>query len=322
MIDISYEALIRCWRKIADPENGWLRHEFRDGLVWKTLLVMTSKGETLSAAATADRGRWLKKLASEAWAERYGGGWSQVKALLERSNKAAQEQEKERRREAEERVKRAEEIAAQKERLREEQRRRADDAIASQRQQRRWTMAAVGTAVVAIIAAAYAWTQSERADQAALDAQKAQAQAEEQRDAARHAKAKAEEQRLRAEQAVIETKAASYWSGLQLWSDPLTFRDVATLWDLTQQDDTVRVAFVRQLASNPGLIAQFGFKPQPIARAVGLRWPDEAREIVKQSVAELASGQFDLKKPIHGSLSPTLGFWLLLRSCWSWIRRR
>ena len=90
----------------------------------------------------------------------------------------AKQQEEERQREAEERVKRAEEIAAKEEQLREEQRRRAEDAIASQKRQRWWTIAALGTAVIAIVAAVYAWTESQRADQAALDAQKTQAQAE------------------------------------------------------------------------------------------------------------------------------------------------
>ena len=144
-VDISHEALIRWWQRIADPEDGWLRHEFRDGLVWKTLLVMAGKGETLSAAATVDRGKWLRTLPSEAWAERYGGDWSQVKGLIERSDELAEQREEERQRDAKERVKRAEEIAAKGEQLREAQRRRAEDAIASQRRQRRWTIAGAGS---------------------------------------------------------------------------------------------------------------------------------------------------------------------------------
>ena len=102
-------------------------------------------------------------------------------------------------------------------------------------------------------------------------------------------------QKTLADEAVIETKASAFWNGLQLWNDPLRERDVATLWKLTQEDDDVRVAFVRRLANSRDLIAQFGFKPQPIARAIGLRWPDEAREIAEESVAHLASGQFDPK---------------------------
>ena len=186
------------------------------------------KGETLSAAATADRGKWLKTLPSEAWAERYGGDWSQVKGLIERSEELAKQREEERQREAKERIKRAEEIAAKEEQLREEQRRRAEDAIASQKRQRWWTIAALGTAVIAIVAAVYAWTESRRAD---LAAETARAEAK------------------RANEAAIETKAASYWNGLQLWNDPLRPEDVKTLWNVAQEDDTVRVAFVRQLAN-------------------------------------------------------------------------
>ena len=29
LIDISHEALIRCWLKIADDKDGWLQREFR-----------------------------------------------------------------------------------------------------------------------------------------------------------------------------------------------------------------------------------------------------------------------------------------------------
>ena len=37
-IDISHEALIRCWRRISDKENGWLQTEIRDGLGWRLLV--------------------------------------------------------------------------------------------------------------------------------------------------------------------------------------------------------------------------------------------------------------------------------------------
>ena len=39
IIDISHEALIRYWRAIADPQSGWLRREFSDGLVWQSMLL-------------------------------------------------------------------------------------------------------------------------------------------------------------------------------------------------------------------------------------------------------------------------------------------
>ncbi len=84
-IDISHEALIRCWRKVADRKEGWLQREFRDGLTWQTLRVHSG---TLSAAATEEYDDWLRGLPSRAWAERYGGGWPQVDDLMQRSRKA------------------------------------------------------------------------------------------------------------------------------------------------------------------------------------------------------------------------------------------
>ena len=78
-IDISHEALIRCWQRIAAPEDGWLVREFKNGLVWRSLLVQAESFErnssnVLSAATTGERDTWLKRR-NAAWAERYGGGW-------------------------------------------------------------------------------------------------------------------------------------------------------------------------------------------------------------------------------------------------------
>ena len=92
-IDISHEALIRCWRRIAAPDDGWLKREFDDGLAWRSLLVegrAFSKDDSrvLSPSATADRGS-LYAARSEPWSLRYGGGWEQVGALLSASRTAA-----------------------------------------------------------------------------------------------------------------------------------------------------------------------------------------------------------------------------------------
>lgn len=78
LIDISHEALIRCWRKIADPKDGWLIREFRNGLVWRALLVQAESFErdpanVLAPIATDEREQWLRRR-NLAWAERYGGG--------------------------------------------------------------------------------------------------------------------------------------------------------------------------------------------------------------------------------------------------------
>ena len=131
----------------------------------------------------------------------------------------------------------------------------------------------------------YALDQKGRADVAAKEAYEQKLQAD--------AAAKA------ANEAVIETKASSLWSRLQLWRDPLTAEDVATLWDLNQQDEKVRVAFVRQLAADHGLLRQFGYKPQAIARAIGLRWPEDALQAAKRTMTYVASDQFAPTDPFE-----------------------
>ena len=92
LIDISHEALIRCWRRIAEPREGWLAREFRNGLVWRALLVQADSferdpGNVLGATTTDERERWLRRR-NAAWAERYGGGWERVQRLIAASVEA------------------------------------------------------------------------------------------------------------------------------------------------------------------------------------------------------------------------------------------
>ena len=59
-IDISHEALIRCWSRIADAKSGWLQQEFRDGLIWRSLIVAADSFErdatnVLGAVASDER---------------------------------------------------------------------------------------------------------------------------------------------------------------------------------------------------------------------------------------------------------------------------
>jgi len=91
-IDISHEALIRCWRRIAGREGGWLKQEFDDGLAWRSLLSEAraferDKTRVLSASATKDRTA-LYAGHNEAWSRRYGGGWEPVGTLLDASRDA------------------------------------------------------------------------------------------------------------------------------------------------------------------------------------------------------------------------------------------
>lgn len=92
MIDIGHEAFIRCWNQISDQTEGWLVREFRDGLIWRSLLVQAGDFEadpasTLSETTTEERSTWMAGRTA-AWATRYGGGWPRVEALIAASQRA------------------------------------------------------------------------------------------------------------------------------------------------------------------------------------------------------------------------------------------
>jgi formylglycine-generating enzyme required for sulfatase activity len=94
-IDIGHEALIRCWDRLSDPQNGWLKREFDDGLVWRSLLIEAKGFEhdrrrVLSPATTEERsGWWRERKVNATWADRYGGNFALVDELLASSRKAA-----------------------------------------------------------------------------------------------------------------------------------------------------------------------------------------------------------------------------------------
>ena len=92
VIDISHEALIRSWRKVADPTAGWLKKEFDDGLIWRSLSVdakffETNPKHTLPPASLDVRQDWLKHQ-TEPWSQRHGGNWKLVGKLVAASAEA------------------------------------------------------------------------------------------------------------------------------------------------------------------------------------------------------------------------------------------
>ena len=80
---------------MADPQDGWLKREFDDGLIWRSLVVeakgfQASKHRILSPATTEERwDRWRRRKLNSAWAERYGGNFALVRTLLEASRNSA-----------------------------------------------------------------------------------------------------------------------------------------------------------------------------------------------------------------------------------------
>ena len=105
-------------------------------------------------------------------------------------------------------------------------------------------------------------------------------QAAEQRRVAEQQRQIAETQRALAEEQIKEVKAGSFWHRLQLFPDRLRPEDVEALWELAASAEDVRVTFIRQLTEQPSLMRQFGMNPQPIARALGLAWPEAATDMV------------------------------------------
>lgn len=120
VIDISHEALLRAWPRIADASleaesgmpYGWLYREFEDGLIWRALAVQarlyqTDETACLDAATTDRRDPWYDRVGSRAaWAERHlivrgdyppeeEPEWLAVRALMEASRR---ERRRERRR--------------------------------------------------------------------------------------------------------------------------------------------------------------------------------------------------------------------------------
>lgn len=158
VVDIGHESLIRCWRVLADPEDGWLVREFQNGLVWRSLLVQADSferdaGNLLSPATAGERSRWMLRRNPD-WADRYGGGWPRVQALVAASVKHRDELER----------LRASEMAAR---------------AGEQRARERYLTAigALGGAVLLMAFAGWQWLQANDArDQALAASQFAEAQ--------------------------------------------------------------------------------------------------------------------------------------------------
>jgi hypothetical protein len=92
-VDIAHEALMRCWKRLADRGKGWLWDEFRQGLAWQALLAqaelfLENRRNVLSPPTTEDRTRWLSGR-TEAWAARHGGGWDKITQLMAASQASA-----------------------------------------------------------------------------------------------------------------------------------------------------------------------------------------------------------------------------------------
>jgi tetratricopeptide (TPR) repeat protein len=175
VVDVSHEALIRRWRKIADPQQGWLQQEIKDGLMWRALLVEAESHKRnpkslLSEAATEERSKWLGGR-NEAWARRYEGDWPAVAALLEASRREVEDQH------MREKEQRQRELREQERRTRD-----AEALAAANLRTARWRtlglVVALVFATVAVVFAILAWQQTTNAHLKASIADREQARAE------------------------------------------------------------------------------------------------------------------------------------------------
>ena len=98
VVDISHEALIRAWKQINDPTSeettgrlmGWLQREQDDGRIWRSLVLQAEMGAPLSPAVLDEREARVKELPGSNWAQRHGGKWDEVRALLKVSRDAVE----------------------------------------------------------------------------------------------------------------------------------------------------------------------------------------------------------------------------------------
>jgi len=192
-IDISHEALIRCWRRIADEKNGWLSHEFKEGLVWQSLLVQAESFEqdpsnVLSPATTEERAAWLTHH-SPAWAERYGGGSERVQKLMDSSIKERQRQKDE----------------ENEERLREQRARMNEEKLREKAHTLRWFR--FGFVVVLVLVVVATW-QAVAALRAKDEAQLATKEAQDLAASNDAARLRAEKKRAELEQSVVTLREA------------------------------------------------------------------------------------------------------------------
>ncbi len=111
IIDISHEALIRCWKKIAAPAEGWLKRETDAGIAWSLLALEAGDFEDAKnrrwyftniwlshvldllyvwqRPRLPERSRWLQSMPKwRQWSTRYGGDPEFVEKLLKVSTRA------------------------------------------------------------------------------------------------------------------------------------------------------------------------------------------------------------------------------------------
>ena len=249
-IDIMHESLIRQW----DTLDRWVRREKASYEVYNDLCRATQRmgegaGTLLTGLALSRAQHWLyEEQPTRLWARRYGGDFDAAIRFLTASEEAEEgrlrglnEAEEAARRQEEERLRLQNELEQQALRA------RLEEQTKLAKERRRFTRLATIAAAVGFVLAAgaavgfgYWYVEAERARVAQALAVQESARADA---AAEQALAEA----ARADKAAIEATAASFWHRLKLFRDPIEPDTITALWDLTPQDEKIRVELVRQL---------------------------------------------------------------------------
>ena len=267
-IDIMHESLIRQW----DTLDRWVRREKASYEVYNDLCRAARRmrdggGTLLTGLAMSRAQHWVnEEHPTPLWARRYGGDYDAAMRFLTESEEA-EDQRLRAMKEAEEAARRQEEerLRLQNELEQQALRARLEEQIKLGLERRRYTrLATIAAAVCFALTLTSFWGLIYAQNQAA-----------------------------RADNAALQVSASSFLHRLRFFRDPIELDTITALWDLTPEEEEVRVELVRQLMDNPALFERFGSRTQPIIRAIGLKWPEAAREIVKEKLAYVASDQFD-----------------------------
>lgn len=78
--------------------------------------------------------------------------------------------------------------------------------------------------------------------------------------------------------------ASQYWDGLET-STISTGADVRIFWNIAEAEPGLKTEFIKQLPDSDNM-RKLSFNPQPIIRAIGLFWPQKAREEISKKITE------------------------------------
>jgi hypothetical protein len=89
------------------------------------------------------------------------------------------------------------------------------------------------------------------------------------------------------QRAKLQVQTAFMWGNFGTWIPVMHDIQVESLWKLATNTEQYRSIFVNQLEMI-GNIQQLAFRPHPVLRAVGLRWPQQNRQIGLKAMLEIA----------------------------------